>query len=68
MNEICKNCKWWERKHSHEGECRRHSPVVIQVETPASKKTTHYQTNIHLVTRWPSTLFSQGCGDFEKEE
>ncbi len=59
----CKNCKYW----ALEKYCRRHSPKVIRVETPESKKRTHWQEDAHLVTRWPETLPSEGCGEFKEQ-
>ena len=59
----CRDCKFWVL----EKQCRRHSPVVISVETPESKKTTHWQENSHIESRWPETLGHEGCGEFEKK-
>ena len=55
---LCEACKYWKQ-----GECRKHPPVVIRVETPESIKRTPWQTNSHLVTRWPETKSWEGCGE-----
>lgn len=60
--ELCENCKFWVS-----GDCRKHPPVVMTVETPESKKRTHYQESTHQVTCWPQTKSWQGCGDWEKK-
>lgn len=55
MREIsCGNCKYWKRYSPEDdrGECRRHSPVY----------------NIHGTSRWPQTIETDWCGDFEKKD
>lgn len=54
----CMACKWWKQ-----GECRKYSPTVINMEIPESKKRTHWQPTNILVTRWPETKSWQGCGE-----
>ena len=59
----CGECKFWVLQK----QCRVRSPVVMRIETPESQKRTHYQENTHLVTRWPETLSSEWCGEFESK-
>ena len=58
----CMACKYWEQ-----GQCHKYVPVCIRVETPKSIKRTHWETNSHLVTRWPETRSWEGCGEGEKK-
>ena len=57
MNEVCKACIFWHEAATlkaasgeHLGWCRASSPVALKIDG-------------RIVTRWPMTKESDGCGD-----
>jgi hypothetical protein len=51
--QSCQACRFWDRKGSTTGSCRRHAPSSSERD--------------HEVARWPETSGADGCGEGEAE-
>jgi len=55
MNRICKKCNYYKFITGDGGNCRRKSPIIVQVQDG------DYRT---AKTRWPSVDEKDSCGEF----
>lgn len=54
---CCDYCRFWNTRGKDYGECRRHPPVLMDVDVP-------FQDDNGLVSVWPTTNFSDWCGEY----
>ena len=55
----CQDCQYWVsiRDNPEMGECRRYPPVVMAHTVIGSVQS--------LITKWPSTQATAGCGEYQ---
>ena len=71
----CENCKFWDSYPEDDNEeiiggCKRHAPIVMRalILPEEEKKTNEYGDDVLTEAIWPTTYFSEWCGEFQEKD